>query len=750
MSPRQPSEPPAPHGPGQPAPSDPQRELRETVGLLLSTQQSLIDLRERRDREQRVLDAIVRASERVLSHARLSSFWDSVVDAATEAFECEVCMAIEYEGNERRILASRGPRPTLLPEPEEGVRRLHDFLARNALFQEGPALKHLAFGGEELAAMMLAPVSAPGETPIRILLTAVTERKKAFFPAMDALGVPGLRMFASHVDVLHRMLLSHQLVADQLEQLDRTNRALERANATLEERVEEQQRTESLLRESEGRYRHLFEDSADGMALVDDHTGRLVDCNPALCRISARGCHDLFGMLLTDLLEAPGAATRERLEGDVRVLEQALRTPDGKSVPVEIRMMRMRAAGRDQQLCIFHDLSHRRQAEADQERLQSQLAQARRMESIGRLAGGVAHDFNNLLMVIFGNTEMLMGAPDLPEHMLAHLTEIEGASRRAQELTQQLLIFSRKQVIQPVPVDMNRTLEDSLRIYRRLLGEDITLHFRPCPEATPVLADRQQLDQLLGNLLLNARDAIHDAQPPVSVREIHVATRIVRVNSPLPNSEPAVQLTVRDTGGGMDEAMQANIFEPFFTTKEVNKGTGLGLATVLGVIQQNQGTIEVRSTPGAGATFIVSWPLRVETGIEDPSAPIPAVDDRDHVLLVEDDDQVRKLMVMGLRRVGFHVQEFDRGDRALDAIDSGRVRPDILVSDVVMPHMNGKQLADEVRRRMPSLPILFVSGYTDDIIAQHGIVGGGIALLSKPFSPATLGQRVRELLDARV
>jgi len=624
-----------------------QRELRQMVRLLLPTQQQLIDLRSRRDRELQVLETIIAFGQRVLPTSSENAFWGHVVDAAVEAFEYESCLVVELRIDGSTVLAARGPKPTGPDENEALDCALRKFVAKRESFVTEAELTGLRFAGGGVARFMMATIGEADAPllPMRILIAAVTVRKQPFFPDFDPQAVPGHRMFASHVHVLLEMQESRRLIAGQVVALDRTNHALE-------DRIAEQHRAEEALRASEQRYRRLFEDSV--------------------------------------------------------------------------------------------------RAQAEKERLQAQLAQSRQMESIGRLAGGIAHDFNNLLMVIGGNVEMMQHAGGLDADQRDHLNEVLGAARRAQELTQQLLMLSRKQVIRPVPLEMNRQIEDSLRIYRRLLGEDISLNFIPCLKATPILADKQQLDQVILNLLLNARDAIQSAGgTETASRLIQVSTDVVYDGSPLMEGAPAIRLVVKDTGTGMSEDIRANIFEPFFTTKDDYKGTGLGLSTVLGVVQQNEGTIDVRTAPGQGAEFIIHWPMRASAALgnaQGPEAP-PAPASGEQVLLVEDDPQVRALMVMGLKRLGYRVQEFEHGGMALAALDNGTLRPDILVTDVVMPHMNGKELADGVRSRMPELPILFVSGYTDDIIAENGIVTEGIALLPKPFTHATLGQRVRELLD---
>jgi signal transduction histidine kinase/CheY-like chemotaxis protein len=618
----------------QPPPPDPaerdsealartRAELQRNVSLLLSTQQELIDLRDRRDREHKVLEGIVRFSERAGPAVDEPTFWERVVDSAVETFDCESCLAVSLAQGKLSVLAARGPRPSSEPECAALATLLTECSVWKTSLIEGDGLQAVRFHGGGVATVLFATVDGDPKGELRALVAAVTQRKKPFFPRFDALSVPGLRMFASHVNVLHEMLLSRKVIADQVA-------ALDRSNAELEQRMIQQQR-----------------------------------------------------------------------------------------------------------------------AAEEQDRLKGELAQARRMESIGRLAGGVAHDFNNMLMVICGNTELMQLDSSLGPHHQQSLAEVLAASHRAQALTQQLLMFSRKQVIRPTLLDLNLQIADSLKLYRRLIGEDIRLEFTPCTEPTPVLADRQQFDQLLGNLLLNARDAVHAAAHG-NAREVHVSTHLVRGASPLPGGLDAIRLDVRDSGIGMDETTRQNIFEPFFTTKDIGKGTGLGLATVLGVIQQNHGRIEVQSVLGQGSTFSVYWPL-ASTATTENAAAEPLQRTRtsrgEHVLLVEDEDQVRNFMIKGLEHEGFTVTACPNADCALEKLAQAVVQPDVLVTDVVMPRINGGQLAEAVRQRYPGLPVLFVSGYTDDIIAQHGIVRDGVALLEKPFSPSALAHKVRELLD---
>ena len=388
-----------------------------------------------------------------------------------------------------------------------------------------------------------------------------------------------------------------------------------------------------------------------------------------------------------------------------------------------------------------------REAAARQERMRRQLADAQRLESIGRLAGGVAHDFNNLLMVINGNAEMVLDE-DVSEDVALLVSGIAEAGARASALTQQLLAYSRRQVIRPVEVDANGLVERAMWLYERLVGDDIELVFRPAPGGARVCADAQQFDQLLGNLVVNARDAIR-AHPGGAVgRRITVSLRVSARDAALSPLAPAMLVEVADDGCGMDEDTVSRAFEPFFTTKAVGEGTGLGLATAQGVVRQNGGVITVDSVVGRGSRFTVHWPLAgtppLEAGADGaPASPSPVV------LLVEDDANVRRFMARGLTRSGCVVHDFESGVDAIASLGRGDLVPDALVTDVVMPDLNGREVADAVLERIPALPVLFVSGYTADIIARKGVLGDGIELLEKPFGAKVLADRVWRLLGQR-
>jgi PAS domain S-box-containing protein len=703
---------PTPGNPGSPDGGGPQSELQRTVGMLLATQQKLIDLRHHRDRELRVLDGIVRFSERMSTAGDLAHFWEAVADACVDSFDCETTIVLEIAGPDTRLLGLRGPGPEQ-PSQLAGLRRLLEAaMARGAGLIDAATLATCDLGAEPFAAMMFAAVAGGGRSR-RLIVAAVTNEKEPFFPPIDAAAEPRLRLFATQVAALHEMQESRQQIQSQLSWLDRAHAA---------------------LRESEDKYRHVFADAVEGLALIHCSTGIVRDVNAALARLCGAAVEDLVG-------KTPPWPSACRDEGGVVEVELTMR--EGGSFPVEVKTSRIEFGGERYRFCVVTDLRPRRQAEAEQRRLQEQMQQMRKMESVGRLAGGVAHDFNNLLTVISGNGELLRFAP-LDDEQRQMIEEILAASRRAQALTQQLLTFSRKQVIRPQPADFNTQVGDALKLYRRLIGEDVELSFAPCAEPTPVVADAAQIGQVLANLTINARDAIRATGRP---GRIDVRTELARDPAGAPAGE-YVRLTVADNGVGMDAAALQHVFEPFFTTKGVGEGTGLGLATVFGIVQQNQGAIACDSAPGAGATFTVHWPLgRERIAVASSSAPGRAGSGRELVLLVEDDRGVREFASTALRGQGYEVRAAEGADEALAWLDGENRKPAILVTDVVMPRVNGKALAEMVRKRLPAIPVLFVSGYSEDILAQQGVLSADVALLEKPFTVAELSTRIRAMID---
>jgi PAS domain S-box-containing protein len=397
---------------------------------------------------------------------------------------------------------------------------------------------------------------------------------------------------------------------------------------------------------------------------------------------------------------------------------------------------------------VKRDITERVQAEAEREKIQAQLSQAQKMESVGRLAGGVAHDFNNMLTIIFGYTELALDqvGPDRP--IFANLQEIRQAAERSADLTRQLLAFARKQPVAPRVLDLNETVEGMLKMLRRLIGENIDLVWRPGQSLGPVRLDPSQIDQLLANLCLNARDAI------TGVGQITIETGSAAFDEAYCAAHPSftpgeyVSLEVRDDGSGMDQETLAKVFEPFFTTKEMGQGTGLGLATVYGIVEQNQGFINVSSEPGQGTTFKIYLPRHTAKVLplpkEEPVRPDPL--GHETVLLVEDEPAILEIGKLMLENFGYRVLAASTPGQAIRLAEQYPGEIHLLMTDVVMPGMNGRELTQRLLSLYPNLKHLFMSGYSADIIASHGVFDESVNFIQKPFSMKDLAARVRQIL----
>jgi signal transduction histidine kinase len=396
------------------------------------------------------------------------------------------------------------------------------------------------------------------------------------------------------------------------------------------------------------------------------------------------------------------------------------------------------------------DITDRKLAEEALRESQERYLQAQKLESIGRLAGGVAHDFNNLLTVINGYSDMVYRklAPDDP--LRPRIDQVLRAGTRAAELTQQLLAFSRKQVIQPRPLDLNAVVEDSAGMFRRLLGEDIQLITTLHPSLGLVMADHGQMHQVLMNLVVNARDAMPDGG------ELFLETAEVEINAryaaehPEAMPGPAVLLTVTDSGVGIDAETQKYIFEPFFTTKGQAQGTGLGLATVYGIVKQSQGWIVLYSELGKGACFKIylprlasSLPARVDSEADAAQLRGPET-----VLVVEDQDEVRAFAASVLKSYGYQILEARDGPQALALAELHAGPIHVLLTDVVLPGMNGRQLADHLTALRPETKVLYTSGYTQDVIAHRGVLDRGVAYIAKPYTPEGLAAKLRAAISS--
>ena len=372
------------------------------------------------------------------------------------------------------------------------------------------------------------------------------------------------------------------------------------------------------------------------------------------------------------------------------------------------------------------------------------------MEGVGRLAGGIAHDFNNLLTIITGYAELMSTRVDKDSPLLSDLEHIFKASERAARLTNQLLAFSRKQLIQPVVLNINHAIAEMEKMLRRIIGEDIDLSTMFEPELWNIELDPTQMDQLFMNLAVNARDAMpNGGRLTIETANVNLDETYARQHGLELKAGPFVMFAVSDTGMGMDEETRSHVFEPFYTTKEKGKGTGLGLSTAYGIVKQSGGCIWVYSEPDQGTTFKVYFPKTDEETAFAVSDQKPAqnLEGSETILLAEDEDATRKLISSVLQEYGYSVLEARDGKEALQLIEQHKGSIHLLLSDVVMPGMSGRELAERLQLLQPEMKVLYMSGYTDNAIVHHGILEKGVLFIQKPFSPKALVSKVRNILD---
>lgn len=395
------------------------------------------------------------------------------------------------------------------------------------------------------------------------------------------------------------------------------------------------------------------------------------------------------------------------------------------------------------------DITQRKHAELEREKLQAQLLQAQKMESIGRLAGGVAHDFNNMLGAIIGYTELSLDIADDNPQLSQFLKEIFNAAQRSADLTHQLLAFARKQTTNPKVIDLNVSVSNMLNMLRRLIGENIELFWHPSTTPCSVLIDPVQIDQILANLCVNARDAISSDNGKLVIK-LHTMQfdRNDVIDGKLELNGPHVVMSIQDNGHGMDPNTTAQVFEPFFTTKQVGKGTGLGLSTVYGIVKQNKGHITVYSELGKGTTFNIYFPEKQLDGVpRDDPTQLHAKTGEETILLVEDELALLNLTEATLKTLGYNVLATHSPIEAIDIVDSYKGEIDLLFSDVIMPHMNGLELSKQIQSKRPGIKQLLMSGYAADILSQHQIAQKGIQLIEKPFTRHILSEKLRDILN---
>jgi len=519
----------------------------------------------------------------------------------------------------------------------------------------------------------------------------------------------------------------------------------------------EQRNTQEALRTSEQRYRLISENTVDMIWMLHLESRRFTYVSPTVRRLLGYSPEEFSTKDVADVLTPESyryATSRltERLAAfeagdksartEVAQLDQVRKDGSVVKTEVAVTLLPGRPGHPAELLGVTRDITERVQAE-------TRLMLAQKMESVGRLAGGVAHDFNNLLTVINGYSHLLLRSMKGGDPLKESLEEIYKAGKRAAGLTQQLLAFSRKQVLKPQVLDLNHAISEMRPMLARLVGEDVDLFVELHPKAATVRADPHQLEQVVMNLAVNSRDAMPNGG------ELSIATAVVRWDENQARTVPGgragafVVLTASDTGAGMSEETRQHIFEPFFTTKEFGAGTGLGLPMIQGIVEQSGGFIEVVSEPGCGTVFRIYLP-KVEDAAADSSKPedVPAEGGRETVLVVEDQADVRKYAAAALGAYGYQVIQAENAGEALLLCEREGERIHLVLTDVVMPNLSGRELANRLAKRCPGIKVLFMSGYTDDAIVHHGVLEQGTEFIQKPFSPSQLALKVREMLAA--
>lgn len=496
--------------------------------------------------------------------------------------------------------------------------------------------------------------------------------------------------------------------------------------------------------------------SVSEMIYIQDQEGRFLDVNDAVIANYGYSRDEVIGKM-PGFLAAEGKNNLHELgkkfnlafAGQNQRMEFWGRKKDGNIFPKELSLAPGVYFGQRVVIAVARDITDQKNTEVEREKLQSQLLQIQKMDSVGRLAGGVAHDFNNMLNVILGHADLALDKL-IPSHPLAeNLNEIRHAASRSADLTRQLLAFARKQTAVPKILNLNETVAGMLKMLRRLIGENIELVWKPSENLWPVKIDPSQLDQILANLCVNARDAIaENGMVEISTENVIVSSKedpeFIEL---LPGKY--ILLTVKDNGHGMSQETIDQLFEPFFTTKDIGKGTGLGLATVYGIVKQNNGLIKVGSAPGAGAKFEILLPSCGEDSeiLKEKSEEISFPQTSSTVLFVEDEQMILNMGKMMLEKLGYKVLTANSPGQALSVAKEYKESIDVLLTDVVMPEMNGKELARQVQQLFPEIRSIFISGYTANIIAPHGVLAEGVHFIQKPFSMKKLSAKLREVLE---
>ena len=516
----------------------------------------------------------------------------------------------------------------------------------------------------------------------------------------------------------------------------------------IKNRTAELEKTYSSLRESEEKFVKIFQFSPDAIVISRMADNRIIDVNETFTNLLGFSRDEAVGHTTSELDiwvsddDRRSILQRLQTQGECLNFNTNFRNREGVILAALYSSRTFELAGENHAISIARDMT-------EQRKLENQLMQAQKMESIGRLAGGVAHDFNNLLTSIMGYTEMTICDLEPEDPHYHHLNTVYRAAENAKILTRQLLAFGRKQVLEMLPTDLGAVLQGFERIIRRTIREDIRIEFRLAPDLNPVRADSAQLEQIIMNLAVNAQDAMPGGgtllfeTANVDLDEEYVHTH--------PGSRPEtyVMLAVSDSGCGMDQNTLRNLFEPFFTTKPVGQGTGLGLSTVYGIVKQHDGNIFVYSEPGQGSTFKIYLPQIDESPqTKEMAENLSPPGGSEEIMVVEDNQAVRKLAVRFLENGGYRVREAGDPEECIEILTNSDLKVDLLLTDVVMPGMNGRELFEKLAASHPDLKVLYMSGYTDEAIARHGVLNRGVHFIQKPFSIHDLLKKVRETIDS--
>lgn len=516
------------------------------------------------------------------------------------------------------------------------------------------------------------------------------------------------------------------------------------------ERVESQR----ALRESEERFRSVVESAPDAIFIQTGGFFAYLN-HSAISLFGASEATEILGRRVVDLIhpdyrEQVAERIRQLNEQQqaVPMLEERILRMDGTEVYVEASAVPFVSGGQHGALVFLRNIDRRKKAEQERAELEQQLLQSQKIESIGRLAGGISHDLNNLLTPILGYSEMLLKRFQEPDKNRQQIEVIHQASIKARDLVRQLLAFSSRQSLEFRNIDLNRVIRDFEQLLRRTIRADIDIRYHLQEGSLSMCADSSQLEQIIMNLAVNAENAM----PSGGELIMETSTMVIKKGQEkyfegLPAGSYAL-LTVRDNGEGMDRQTLLHIFEPFFTTRPKGKGTGLGLSTVYGIVRQHGGIIQAGSEPGAGSCFRITLPIRdCELQVQDfPEASLCEAGDGAKVLVVEDDEMVRKFVVQALGEAGFAIRDADGGEEALRLIEKEGFIPELLLTDLVMRGMNGRVLYEKVRELVPSIRVIYMSGYARNIISSHGVLNEGLTFLQKPFAVPVLLEKVREVL----